>query len=838
MKLAWLDKVPEIPTGITFGLPWSKGEITEDHLLKGFELNHRPVQSWATAYWPDGTIKWTAHSGIASVDDQGLELSVSKEQPQTQPDLYFEEDETQLKIDNGLISVTFNKTGTVLIQEITNQQSETLAKNGRLISTVQTIEKKEQATIRKDYVQGTTIVSVLLERIGSLQATIKISGHMGENRLLPFEFRVKLYKDSPVLTIVSTHFYNGDSDKDFVSSLGFELETVLKGEAYNRQVRLASGQKVYNEAAQNLATRRYRSSSPYREQLEGQMIQKNAETEAILSEAESNAIWNDYTFYQNTASSGVYRKRTHQENAWLTVPAIEQSDGLLYSGGEAGGLAIGLRSLAEKFPSQLSINHLNEDVSKATIWFWSAEHEPMDLRHYDKKTHVDAAYEGFHEMRATPVGISNTDEAMIVLFDHVPKDEELIEYATQLNQPPLLIAQPEYYFGTKATGEWSPVSKVSEADQFIEEQLQCLLDYYIQEIEQRSWKGYWNFGDIMHSYDKDRHQWFYDTGGYAWQNTELVPNLWLWYSFFRTGSTDIFRMVEAMSRHNSEVDRYHFGEYAGLGSRHNVSHWGCGCKEARISMACLYKYFHYLTGDERMKDLLEETNHADETLEMLDPMREFYEEPEKKGVTHARLGPDWAAFTSNWLSKWERDKDPTALKSIQTGLDVIKASPHRLLSGPTFEYDTTSKELIYIGTPKEGAYHMEIAFGAPQVWIELAELLEDDQFKDMIAEFGNVYAMEDQQMIEQVDSEIRHQKFAWPMFSAGLVAYAAKRLKNPELLKISERYLFDEEISGVLLPIQIEMVDTWKELKEIPWITTNVAAQWSLNVLMYLKYRS
>lgn len=838
MKLAWLDKVPEIPTGITFGLPWSKGEITEDHLLKGFELNHRPVQSWATAYWPDGTIKWTAHSGIASVDDQGLELSVSKEQPQTQPDLYFEEDETQLKIDNGLISVTFNKTGTVLIQEITNQQSETLAKNGRLISTVQTIEKKEQATIRKDRFQETTIESVLLERIGFFQATIKISGHMGENRLLPFEFRVKLYKDSPVLTIVSTHFYNGDSDKDFVSSLGFELETVLKGEAYNRQVRLASGQKVYNEAAQNLATRRYRSSSPYREQLDGQMIQKNAETEAILSEAAGNAIWNDYTFYQNTATSGVYRKRTHQDNAWLTVPTVEQSDGLLYAGGVAGGLAIGLRNLAEKFPSQLSISNMNEDVSKATIWFWSAEHEPMDLRHYDHQTHVDAAYEGFPEMRATPVGISNTDEAMIVLFDHSPDDKELIEYAAQLNSPPLLAASPEYYFGTKATGEWSPLSKASKEDQFIEEQLQFLLDYYIQEIEQRSWKGYWNFGDIMHSYDKDRHQWFYDTGGYAWQNTELVPNLWLWYSFFRTGSADIFRMVEAMSRHNSEVDRYHFGEYAGLGSRHNVSHWGCGCKEARISMACLYKYFHYLTGDERMKDLLEETNHADETLKTLDPMREFYEQPEKEGVTHARLGPDWAAFTSNWLSKWERDKDPTALKSIQTGLDAIKASPHRLLSGPTFEYDTTSKELIYIGTPKEGAYHMEIAFGAPQVWIELAELLEDDQFKDMIAEFGNVYAMEDQQMMKQVDSEIRPQKFAWPMFSAGLVAFAAKRLKDSDLMKTSERYLFDEEISGIQLPIQIETVDTWKALKEIPWMTTNVAAQWSLNVLMYLKYKS
>ena len=38
-----------------------------------------------------------------------------------------------------------------------------------------------------------------------------------------------------------------------------------------------------------------------------------------------------------------------------------------------------------------------------------------------------------------------------------------------------------------------------------------------------------------------------------------------------------------MTRNTSEVDVYHLGQFVGLGSRHNVSHWGCGAKEARIS---------------------------------------------------------------------------------------------------------------------------------------------------------------------------------------------------------------------------------------------------------------
>ena len=59
-------------------------------------------------------------------------------------------------------------------------------------------------------------------------------------------------------------------------------------------------------------------------------------------------------------------------------------------------------------------------------------------------------------------------------------------------------------------------------------------------------------------------------GGYAWQNTELIPTLSLWLAFMRSGREDIFTMAEAMSRHSADVDIYHFGDLKGLGSRHNV----------------------------------------------------------------------------------------------------------------------------------------------------------------------------------------------------------------------------------------------------------------------------
>lgn len=113
----------------------------------------------------------------------------------------------------------------------------------------------------------------------------------------------------------------------------------------------------------------------------------------------------------------------------------------------------------------------------------------------------------------------------------------------------------------------------------LEEQLDAAFLFYKKEVEQRRWYGFWHYGDVMHTYDPIRHMWRYDLGGYAWQNNELVPTLWLWQAFFRSGREDIFRMAEAMTRHTSETDSFHLGEYAGLGSRHIVVHWDADARK-------------------------------------------------------------------------------------------------------------------------------------------------------------------------------------------------------------------------------------------------------------------
>lgn len=230
-------------------------------------------------------------------------------------------------------------------------------------------------------------------------------------------------------------------------------------------------------------------------------------------------------------------------------------------------------------------------------------------------------------------------------------------------------------------------------------------------------------------------------GGYAWQNTELVPTLWLWYAFLRSGREDIFTIAEAMTRHCSEVDIYHFGPYHGLGSRHNVRHWGCSCKEARIAMAGHHRFYYYLTGDWRTGEIMEEVRDGDKSLNNLDPLRFFYDKEKMLYPTHARSGPDWSSFCSNWMTHWERFQDDTSRTKIMTGINDLKKAPYRLVSGSDFEYDPPSGHLRYIGESSSGGSHMVVCFGAPQVWLELSLLLEDEEWNRMLAEFGQFYYM-------------------------------------------------------------------------------------------------
>ncbi|MFC4403459.1 hypothetical protein [Gracilibacillus xinjiangensis] len=833
VDVKWLDNQPNFLTNVTWGVPWPKGEI--DRNLNISLLNEEkqsiPMQTWPLAYWPDGSVKWTAHSANLN-QERALQLSADGVPAAETDGLVIEDKEDRINVHNKIVTCAIYKKGETLFD--LKRDVQTYQANLEAIIEERT-ENSEKTVINQTTAIG-KIENVVIENKGNIRAAIKIEGahyNLDGQRFLPFIIRLCFYQDIPDVKIIHTLISDREPAHYFIKGIGLKLQTSYTGDPWNRHVQFAGDKGVYSEPGQLILTRRYQNADGlFNKQIENQNINLD-ETPEVKKYVIENATWNDFKIIQDSAVHYKVVKRREKNNSWVEVLHGNRSNGVVYAGGVDGGIAIGQKKFWEKFPSSLEVCDLNKETSLLTIWLWSPDCEAMDLRHYSNETHVPSAYEGFEEMRATPVGIANTNELFLSLYSSTPDSDQLFQKVQDWQNNNLLVCEPAYYNRTKATGIWSLPNRTNELTNFLETQLEKAIQFYQQEIDQRSWYGFWNYGDVMHTYDPVRHQWRYDLGGFAWQNTELVPNIWLWYSFLRTGDGQVYEMAEAMTRHTSEVDCYHIGEYKGLGSRHNVSHWGCGCKEARISMANLYKIYYYLTADERTGEILTNFKDADRSTVHLDPMREFY--PKDEFPTHTRVGPDWAAFSSNWLCEWERTEDHSYLEKIVTGIEDLKKMPYRLLSGPTYGYDPQTSHLHHMGDGNDGGYHMVIAFGAPQVWMELAELLDDEEWKEMIAEFGEFYALSDREKRYRSNGILHNKMFNWPMFSAAMVAYAARKKNDQKLAETAWNLLLDPKYSYTPLPIQSQTVTSWKTLNEIPWITTNTISQWSLNVMVCLE---
>ncbi len=841
--LKWLNEKPALPVGVTWGVPWERGVLGRDEpLALTSETGQKiPVQSWPAAYWPDGSVKWTTHAAYLAGAALTRTYRLQKGEPALpERPLSVRETDERIEIDTGQLICSLNKSGPLIFGAIAMAGSK-ICSGGKLIGLLETVRREDGVELRREEPFEGHIAQIGIEQDGPLRAVVRVEGShrcLADGRQwLPFILRCYFYAGLDSIRLVHTFIYDGDARRDYLKGLGLQFNVPLGGELYNRQIRLAGDSGLFGEVAQFLSPRYAGYAEAYPQQVAGRAVAPAAERgEGPADLVQDMAVWDSFKIVQDSADHYVIRKRTKPECCWIEAAHGRRSQGLAFLGGTRGGLAAVIRNFWQKYPSSLEIQRLSEPEACLRLWLWTPDAAAMDLRHYDTVTHPVSSYEGAAELRSTPDGIANTSEINLFGFDAMPAQPELLERAAVTQAPTLLVCRPEYYHAVKAFGVWSLSERAHPAKARLEEKLAALLDFYQREIEQRRWYGFWNFGDLMHSYDPVRHAWRYDVGGYAWQNTELVPNLWLWYSFLRTGDAALFRMAEAMTRHTSEVDLYHRGEYAGLGSRHNVLHWGCGCKEARIGMAGLHRCYYYLTGDERLGEIMDEVKDADAATVRLDPMRAYFSKD--RFPTHVRSGPDWAAFCANWLTRWERHEDAFYRDKLRRGMASLKKMPFRLCSGPTFGYDPATGIFHYLGD-ENYSYHMVICFGAAEIWMELADLLQDDEWRAMLAEFGEFYSLDPAEKARRSGGGITGRDWSWPMFAGSLMAYAARYRNDPELAARAWRVLLAEESGfGTDESLRVETVATpgvIAKLNEIPGITTNCASMWSLRIIESLE---
>lgn len=863
--LQWVGEAPAIPVGVSWGVPFAKGEVSADQqfALTDGSGARIPLQSWVMASHADGSVKWVGLAAALAPDRMaGLRVTrVAASAPAA--GLTARTTPEGIEVDNGLGRFVFGTQGSELIRSISMKASgNTVAENGRLVVTLENRAQADAGVVRYEEFTG-RIERATLEQSGPVRAVIKVEGKHradgGTREWLPFTVRFYVYHNTAAVRMVHTIVFDGDQRTDFIKGLGVVFDLPLREQLHNRHVRF-SGEDggLWTEPVQPLTGNRALAwpegytgglATPYDDQVAGRRIPDreafSAQGRALMADW---AVWNDYRLAQLSSDGFTIRKRTGAHSTWIGTAGSDRSSGLVLAGDVSGGLAVSLKNFWQSFPAELEAADMSTDRGQIRVWMWSPRGEAMDLRHYDIVGHgLNAAYEDYQEGLSTPYGVGRTSELTLWPFGEMPTREQTAAMAATGSRHVQLVPTPEYLHAAGALGVWSLPDRSDETRRWIEDQIDSYIAFYTRAIEDHNWYGFWNFGDVMHSYNTGRHMWNYDVGGRAWANTELSPDLWLWLAFIRSGREDIYQLAQNMTRHTSEVDMYHIGPMAGLGSRHNVSHWGCGAKEARIGQAWWKRYCYYLTTDERMGDLMAEVVDADYRMLDYDPLR--IAQPRGQfptdQPTRLRWGPDWIAFVGNWFTAWERTGDQKYLDKILAGMSSLSELPNGLFTGRgPFGYDPATGVLTYEGERDwvSNSNHLANLMGGFEVMMEVYGEVDHPDFMQTYLRYAKWYGIPRDHPIRQRRENRRYERWWGHWNHSRMMAFAARELDEPELKDLAWLRFMDECVGrdGRLEPldagtVEIGPPESLYPIDENAQVSTNSVAQWNLNAIILLE---
>jgi hypothetical protein len=521
-RAAFLDqRSPAVFDGATWGIPWPRGKHREKtrFALRDSSGGLTGLQSWVTAYWPDGSVKWTAHAlpADAKLAEGAFEV-VAGRAVEPAASLKVSETFDAIEIDTGVMRCRMRREGTRVIDSIVRDEREVLRDARLVLLSQDRAEAGVDGVVRQSLFES-AMDRVTVEQRGPVRAVIRIEGrHAGAEgrKWLPFTLRLYFYLGSDAVRVMHTIVFDGDESQDFIRGVGLRFGAPLRDGLHDRHVRFCGeGDGLFAEAVRGLTgLRRDPGPAVRRAQIAGQATPPvESFAPAVRDRLDLIPAFGDWTLCQASADAFTIRKRTKQGHGWLDAGHGRRSSGLAYLGGPSGGVAFGIRNFWQSHPAQIDIRAAASDSGEVTLWVWAPDAAPMDLRFYhdglgqdshaEQLQGLEITYEDYEPGFGTPLGVARTSELHLRALPATPSRERLVQLAEALRSPPVITALPTTLAAAGVFGRTFsvPDQSIPGAAQ-MEERLEWLFDFYAKQQDQHRWYGFWNYGDVITSEER------------------------------------------------------------------------------------------------------------------------------------------------------------------------------------------------------------------------------------------------------------------------------------------------------------------------------------------------
>lgn len=354
----WLGEKPTFNYGTTFGLPWPQGQYYPGNTTFTVATSSNEqleLQTWVTGQWLDGSVKWTGHAIAASdsladkytVTAQKLKNSTASPYANKTGSLTVVDTASKVTVNTGKLTVSFPKTGSILVDSIQGKSGKVIGQNGHLILQSQSgiaADSSDRANSSIKYFNFlSNIDNVTVSEQVSVRALVTVRGtHQvqdggAHDDWLPFVLRFYLYANSDSIRLIHSLVFDGAANEDLITGVGIRFSVPLEGEEqYDRHIRFAGVDGgLFSEAVQGITGLRRDPGQVVRTaQVDGDVLPPNSTWDVrVSSRLRWIPTWGDYSLSQLSSDGFTLKKRTKAGQSWLNIPGGTRAGGLAYLGG-------------------------------------------------------------------------------------------------------------------------------------------------------------------------------------------------------------------------------------------------------------------------------------------------------------------------------------------------------------------------------------------------------------------------------------------------------------------------------------------------------------------------